>query len=524
MSGLRSQLRGKHVVLTGVTGFVAKVWLAMVLEQVPEVGRITLVIRPRGKKKARTRFEQIVNRSPCFRSLRAAHGADLGRFMAQRVRVLDGDIERPLFGLASDELSALTGNVDLLLHCAGITDFQPDPLKALRINVFGARHAAILARKLGAPLLHVSTCFVAGEADGPVPESIEPGVSPNGTRFEVNDEIRRLQQVCRDAGDNVTARTDAAAERALELGWPNLYTFTKGLAEHVVVGTRGVDSTIVRPAIVECARNFPFEGWNEGLNTAGPLAWLITTAFRRLPTRPEHRFDVVPVDDVARGLSIVAARICAGEGGGVVQLASSDSNPLTFGRTVELTGLGMRRWVRKGGGTDWDRTVTRYLDPIPVAQDKPGFFSVDRLHRWAGHVRDTLGRVDDAADLPDWLGEDVADRLASWARRTRSQATDAQASLQQVRNMLVLFKPFIHDYDYVFHTDRIRQWADSEDPAFAWEVPQIDWRHYWVDVEFPGLQTWSIPAIRGESIPQDPPMRPPFRLPHVPLDERAASK
>ena len=233
---------------------------------------------------------------------------------------------------------------------------------------------------------------------------------------------------------------------------------------------------------------------------------------------------MVPVDDVARGLSITAARIVSGQAGGVVQLASSDSNPLTFGRTVELTGLGMRRWVRKGGGTDLDRSLMQFLDPVPVPQGEPGFLSVDRLHRWAGHLRDTLERFDVERHVPDWLGDGASDRLSDWVRTTRSNASEAQTSLQQVQNMLVLFKPFIHDYDYVFRTDRIRSWADSQDASFAWDVPSIDWRHYWVDVEFPGLQQWSIPAIRGESIPQDAPMRPPFRLPQVPLDERVASK
>ena len=48
MNGIREELRGKHVLVTGVTGFLAKVWVALVLERAPEIGRI--VILARGKR------------------------------------------------------------------------------------------------------------------------------------------------------------------------------------------------------------------------------------------------------------------------------------------------------------------------------------------------------------------------------------------------------------------------------------------------------------------------------------------
>lgn len=516
MLDVRRELAGKHVLLTGATGFVGKVWLTHLLDKVPDVGRVTLIVRPRGRKQTGTRrFERICDTSPCLRPLKDRHGADFGRFLGARIRVMDGDVEKPLLGLARDDVADLDGRVDAVIHCAGITDFAPDPLKALRINVNGARHAAQLSRKIGAPLIHISTCFVAGlleDGSGTVPETVTPGVGPNGTTFDVQAEIRDLLQLCREHED-VADRKAAGKQRALRLGWPNLYTYSKGLAEHVVATTKGVDWTIVRPSVVECARNYPFPGWNEGLNTAGPLAWLITTPFRNLPTKPDNRFDVVPVDDVARGLSCITAAVLRGEGGGVWQLASSDANPMRFGRCVELTGLAMRRWTRKGGGTTADKLWIKHLDPVPVGQDEQGIFTPEVLRPIAKRVSRFLGTW----DAPEWA--------RGTAAKIRSQASQLDSTLGQVEGMLELFRPFIHDNDYEFRTDRVRALAPHGDADFGWEVPRIDWRSYWVDVEYPGLQVWSIPAIRGEAIPTDPPSVPPLRFVDV-IDEpaRAASK
>src|SRR4029077_7099813 len=73
--------------------------------------------------------------------------------------------------------------------------------------------------------------------------------------------------------------------RAQHLGWPNTYTFTKSLGESVLA-TRGNDLpiAIVRPSIVESSERSPFSGWNEGINTSGPLSYLLGTNFRQLPT------------------------------------------------------------------------------------------------------------------------------------------------------------------------------------------------------------------------------------------------
>src|SRR5262249_1592017 len=70
---VRESLSGKHLMLIGVTGFIGKVWLVDLLEQVPDIRKITLLIRRNRTTTAQRRFEKIVEESPSFDSLQEVH-------------------------------------------------------------------------------------------------------------------------------------------------------------------------------------------------------------------------------------------------------------------------------------------------------------------------------------------------------------------------------------------------------------------------------------------------------------------
>jgi long-chain acyl-CoA synthetase len=204
----------------------------------------------------------------------------------------------------------------------------------------------------------------------------------------------------------------------------------------------------------------------------------------------------------------------------VFQLASSDHRPLHFGRTGELTGLGFRRWVRKGGGDAGDRLLNRHLDPVPVAEDGQGWLTPDRTRRWADRLRRALGDLDRDA-LPGWLDELAGEELQAWRKRTERRLGETTLTLIRVEQMLELFRPFIHDNDWVFETSRSRSVGDG---ALRFDLEDLDWRRYWVDVEYPGLRTWCIPVLLGDTVAWDAPSSPPLRLIGQADAERAASK
>jgi long-chain acyl-CoA synthetase len=146
------------------------------------------------------------------------------------------------------------------------------------------------------------------------------------------------------------------------LGWPNTYTFTKSLAESLIAKYgAGLPIAIVRPAIVETSVAKPFRGWNEGINTSASLSYLLGTAFRQLPSNERKRLDIIPVDAVCAGMTLIGAALVERRHDPLYQLATSVTNPCDMGRSIELTSLGTgvtiarRKGWNTGCGCGWMR-------------------------------------------------------------------------------------------------------------------------------------------------------------------------
>ncbi len=507
---VRRAVQGKRLLVTGVTGFLGKVWLAHLLQNAPDVAEVIVLIRPKKGESASARLDRIIERSPAFRALRDAHGEGYERFVRGKLRGVEARLTQPLAGLGADA-APLLADIDAVVHFAGLTDFEPDPLMALDANVRGARHAADLAAlSRGRIYLHVSTAFVAGVDTDDVREHIERGLAPNGVRFSPERELQDLEA---ELGrlERKQDRIDACMARAQRLGWPNVYTYTKGLAEHLLEGRQDVRAATFRPSIVECALSYPFTGWNEGVNTSGPIVWLLGTSFQRFPARAENVFDIAPVDTAARRLSLVLAAQLAGERDavGVYTCASGTVNPFTFGRAVEMTGLAQRR-LHRGSGDRWRRNVVSRLDAVCFGVQDEQAFGHARLRRLARATRSWLRENPPKEQLSPRMHRKLGGRrLDDNVRSCSMKCRTADRKLGQIDDMLRQYRPFIHDHDYRFRTERLaalsERLAPGEREAFAFDVADIDWRHYWMDVEVPGLETWSIPILRGEKVPEDEP-------------------
>ena len=63
---IRRVLAGRHLVVTGITGFVGKVWLAHLLTHVPEIGKVTVLVRGSRREPALRRMARLVDTSPAF--------------------------------------------------------------------------------------------------------------------------------------------------------------------------------------------------------------------------------------------------------------------------------------------------------------------------------------------------------------------------------------------------------------------------------------------------------------------------
>jgi nucleoside-diphosphate-sugar epimerase len=431
---------------------------------------------------------------------------------------VEGDICEPNLGLGDEERSRLQASVDLVVHCAAVVDFEPAIRTALESNLDGALHVATFAAACaGARMLHVSTCYVAGLGAGEVAERVNAGVAPNGRSVDAEAEYAwvrgaiaggeerarvrhfgdrrdpgtRLAELPDDDREEIERwiddeTRDAGRERALSLGWPNTYTYTKALAERLILARHpDLRVAIVRPSIVESALEFPFAGWNEGFNTCGPLAFLVGTWFKALPAAEKTPFDVIPVDLVARGMLIASAALLADQAHGVYQLGSSHRNPITLGRALELTSLEQRTYLRARGETLVDRVVRSRWDTVAAPERHPL----------------SLGNVVDAMT---WTAERLLDlpksTPASWAKEAATTARKLNRQRRKVRSIddtVKAFVPFIRDTRQTYRTSN----ASSHgvvDARFVFDPERIDWRAYWLGVHMPGMRRWCFPKYEGD--------------------------
>jgi thioester reductase-like protein len=526
---VRSALRGKHILLIGVTGFIGKVWLVNTLLDLPEVARIYLLIRRQKSNPAQRRFERMVEDSPVFDPLFARYGKGLAKFLNSRVEVIEGDVSQPGLGLSPETAERLRANLDLIINSSGLTDFNPDLRDAILTNVDAAVNIVEFVRESHhAGLLHLSTCYVAGTRDGRVMEKLRPNYTPAAVAgFDAECEWNSLRQLVASANEKAESAkvteelrrqalqkehaardlqgpalenqirknrvrwlrdylTEAGTRRALELGWPNTYTLTKSLAESLIAKRgAGLPVAIVRPAIVETSVSKPFLGWNEGINTSASLSYLLGTYFRQLPTNERKRLDLIPVDSVCRGMTLIAAAILERRHDPVYQLATSVTNPCDMRRSIELTSLAHRKHYRAQEGLEY--WLRLRFDAIPVSKQRYQRMSAPAQKAIIKSIQRVMSATFPLKKTP-------------FAR--------AERNLEKVEKLIELFEPFIlrNEHDFVAeNVERLsRALVAEEREIFGYDSSSIDWWEYWINIHIPALRRWTYPLIEGRPLEARP--------------------
>lgn len=80
-------------------------------------------------------------------------------------QVLRGDVRGPGLGIDPSRASEIAGEIGLVVHCAGVTDFGLPEQRYAEINVEGTANALAAAQSWGAGFVHASTAYVCGETD-----------------------------------------------------------------------------------------------------------------------------------------------------------------------------------------------------------------------------------------------------------------------------------------------------------------------------------------------------------------------
>ncbi len=562
---------GKKLCVVGGTGFLGKVWVAMLLDRFPEIGHLYLLVRPKEGQSAEERFWSQIATSAVFDPVREKHpGPAFEAFLKAKITPIVGDVVHAHLGIDADLIRELTGKIAAVVNVAGVVDFNPPLDEALEVNAFGVNNLAGLARTLGAKVMHTSTCYVAGYRSGLI-EEVDPrevpfpraegetwygAANPHRTlekshwdpQREIDECLDLVKQARQRAGDAFrqsafldeakhnlgkkgepcrgTALDDelakvkrkfikdrlieAGTERAVFWGWTNIYTYTKSIGEQVLAAS-GVPFALVRPAVIESSSTFPFPGWNEGINTSAPYLYMASKGQMQFPADHECHLDIIPVDMVTSGMIAALAELIEGTHGPVYHFGSSDTNGCRMDRFIELAGLYKRRQVYEGKKTKLFDIIGSRFEPVGLSKKQ---YEAHGARKISGAMRGLGGLLDKASIGP----------LATLFRPAAAALKDAARAEDRTAGLLEIFMPFVAEADWIFSCANTRsamdRMAPDERARFYWEPEKIDWREWMFDIHLPGLEKWVFPLIEERFQRETKPLRPYDTLLDV-LDEMA---
>ncbi|HAM02353.1 MAG TPA: hypothetical protein DCQ30_09045, partial [Acidimicrobiaceae bacterium] len=99
-------LDGRHVFVTGATGFLGTALVERLLRSVPGC-RVTVLVRPTRRLGAEARAQREIIRNDCFDRLRAELGDSFSAVVAERLAAVGGDVSSDGLGLDADGLAVL---------------------------------------------------------------------------------------------------------------------------------------------------------------------------------------------------------------------------------------------------------------------------------------------------------------------------------------------------------------------------------------------------------------------------------
>jgi long-chain acyl-CoA synthetase len=542
-------LAGKRFVVVGGTGFLGKVLVSLLLKRFPEIAHIYLMVRGKAGMSPDERFMQELWPVQVFDPLREGKNEfEAIIALQEKLTPIGGDVTLPKAGVDDKTLKELRAvGIDAVLNVSGVVDFTPPIDEGFQVNSVGVLNLIDLCHALGSdpdgkdpacaiPMLHTSTCYVAGSRTGIVYEELPSAhLFPRESELdaahwdpmrELDESMAIAREITAHADDAerqsffvATAReklraqgrptsgealesavkrekkkwtedalVEAGMSRARHWGWPNSYTYTKAIGEQLLERS-GIRYTIVRPAVVESSLTFPFPGWNEGINTSAPLVFMALQGHVHYPTKDGHVLDVIPVDHVCFGTVLAAAALLRDEHDAVYQLGTSDANGFTMNRLVELTGLVKRKTMRaKTRGNPLLNRLYARIEPIPVSLST-------YEQRSSPFARRALKGTASALSLFDGTP------LSSVTKPLKSDLLKTEGQIRGAESVMRAFVPFISELDYRFRCDHTRAAyartidVDKEKIPFTPEL--LDWRTYWQDVHIVALKKWVFPHIEA---------------------------
>src|SRR5262249_21909371 len=204
------------------------------------------------------------------------------------------------------------------------------------------------------------------------------------------------------------------------------------------------------------------------------------TFFRQMPSNGKKCLDIIPVDLVCRGMSLISAALIERRHEPIYQLATSATNPCDMRRTIELTGLAHRKHYR--AQDDFNKRLLAYFAPTPVPKER-------YQNPPAPAQKQTVQPLQ---------------RILPPLPMMRSPLVRRGRDLDRVEKIIELYEPFILYNEYVFEARNVEMISAAlpaeERAAFGYDASYIDWWDYWINIHIPALRKWSYPIIEGRPV------------------------
>jgi len=276
--GVTERLLNRTVLITGATGFIAKLLVEKILRLQPRVKRLYLLVRAGDQVSAEKRVESEILQLQIFESLQEKYETNFSSWFWAKVSPVVGDVSLKNLGIGNADLAEdMVKETNIIIHMAATVNFRERYDTALAINTMGVKHVIEFASrcaKLELVLL-ASTAIVNLDKAGIMLEKPLHQYRSNDGRLDLDiseetafAEAKLKELVCSNASEDTIRRTmkKIGTQRALKFGWPNAYVFTKAMGEMLAYEHRSrLPIVIIRPTATISTWKEPFPGWIEGV-------------------------------------------------------------------------------------------------------------------------------------------------------------------------------------------------------------------------------------------------------------------
>lgn len=283
----------KTVLITGASGELGKILLEKLMFDVDEIASIYILFRSKRENSFQERFEKF-KMSATFERVKTKNPK-----LLDKIKPINADLNfSPNLGIAKHDLKMLRKEVNIIFHLAATIKFNEPIQAALKLNMVATHDLLEMAKTFDRLeiFVYVSTAFSNVQLSN-IEEKIHNPLYDYKEALEAtrNEDRNKLSKI----------------EKIALAHFPNTYTFSKHLTEHLVNDfSSEIPIVIIRPSIVTPSYREPFDGWNDNIKNYMSIGVAIAYGLVRvLPSHPNpKRLDFVPNDFVTSAMLISAAQ------------------------------------------------------------------------------------------------------------------------------------------------------------------------------------------------------------------------